>query len=175
LTHQDPPGMLDFDPDDVVAREVIEHTEATNERSAIRRIALQILYEIDSSGHRPGDVIGVQVIHNGLNDDAARILRQLVTGVLGNKKRLDIVIQQFASEWPLEQVAIIDRNILRMAVYEFAIQLRTPIKVAISEAVELAHLFGAEGTPRFVNGVLGSLASDRDTLQKLLKEHSKEA
>jgi N utilization substance protein B len=72
--------------------------------------------------------------------------------------RSDQLIHQHAPEWPLDQMAIIDHNILRMAIWEFAVGA-TPLKVAINEAVEMAKLFGADSAPRFVNGVLGALAS----------------
>ncbi|HEX7555889.1 MAG TPA: transcription antitermination protein NusB, partial [Leptolinea sp.] len=68
-------------------------------------------------------------------------------------------ISQHAPEWPLDQVAVIDRNIIRMAMWEFAVQQCTPVKVAINEAIELAKYYGSDSTPRFVNGVLGALAN----------------
>ena len=72
---------------------------------------------------------------------------------------LDRLIQKYAPEWPLDQMALIDRNILRMAIWEFAAERQTPLKVAINEAVELAKLYGSDSAPRFVNGVLGALAT----------------
>lgn len=86
------------------------------------------------------------------------LARRLVAGVLEHKQDLDKLIHRFAPEWPLEQIALIDRNILRIAIYEMTIDRTAPLKVAINEAVELAKAFGAESTPRFINGVLGSLA-----------------
>jgi len=76
--------------------------------------------------------------------------------VLANKAQLDEMIITYAPEWPIEQMAIIDRNILRIALFEFAIRQETPPKVAINEAVELAKLFGSDSSRRFVNGVLGT-------------------
>jgi len=84
----------------------------------------------------------------------------LVNGVLAHREELDNLIQRYAPEWPIEQMAPIDRNILRMALFEFSIDGRTPVKVAINEAVELAKLFGSDSASRFVNGVLGSLAGE---------------
>jgi N utilization substance protein B len=89
-----------------------------------------------------------------LNDFA----RQLVAGVISRSPKLDTLIQKYAPEWPLDQMAVIDRNILRIAIWEFAVDRQTPIKVAINEAVELAKLYGSDSAPRFVNGVLGALA-----------------
>jgi N utilization substance protein B len=68
------------------------------------------------------------------------------------------MIQQHAPEWPLDQMAIIDRNVLRIAIYEFAVAEMTPTRVAINEAIELAKLYGSDSSSRFVNGVLGALA-----------------
>ncbi len=82
---------------------------------------------------------------------------------------LDGLIAKHAPEWPLDQVATIDRNIIRISLWEFAVYQKTPIKVAINEAVELAKVFGSDSTPRFVNGVLGSLAAHLDEYPKLLK------
>ncbi len=82
---------------------------------------------------------------------------------------LDHFIAEHAPEWPLDQVAIVDRNILRIALWEFAVYGKTPIKVVINEAVELAKTYGSDSSPRFVNGVLGSLAARQNELQQALK------
>jgi N utilization substance protein B len=88
--------------------------------------------------------------------------------------QLDLFISEHAPEWPLDQVAIVDRNILRISLWEFAVSGITPIKVAINEAVELAKLYGSDSTPRFVNGVLGSLsirqAEIRQTFQDRISQ-----
>ena len=81
---------------------------------------------------------------------------------------LDKFISEHAPEWPLDQVSIIDRNIIRIALWEFAVYKETPIKVAINEAVELAKLYGSDSTPRFVNGVLGSLSERQNEIQQAL-------
>ena len=129
-----------------------------------------MLYELDTTHHQIGDVISGQIDQQSLSPKTARYLRQIVQGVVENRKRLDAVIQHFAPEWPLSQVAIIDRNILRMAVYEFTIQQQTPMRVAINEAVELAKLFGADGAARFVNGVLGALSDHPETTEAILND-----
>jgi N utilization substance protein B len=159
----------DFDPNEVELTEVIEpKEEASNERSAARRAALQVLYEVDAAHHPVNDVINSRLQEPPhLSKRAVRYLRLLVPGVMEHRERLDIIIRQYAPEWPLEQVAIVDRNILRMAIYELGVQVSTPVGVVIAEAVELAGLFGAEGTPRFVNGVLGALADNLETVRKL--------
>jgi N utilization substance protein B len=85
-------------------------------------------------------------------------------------RQLDDFIAQHAPEWPLDQVAVIDRNILRIALWEFAVEGCTPVKVAINEAIELAKIFGADSTPRFVNGVLGSLANRQQEIRQKFKK-----
>jgi N utilization substance protein B len=80
-------------------------------------------------------------------------------GVTNCRRELDTVISELAPEWPIDQIAAVDRNILRIAVYELIYDSDTPPKVAINEAVELAKRFGSDASPRFVNGVLGSLAA----------------
>ncbi|MCU0497163.1 MAG: transcription antitermination factor NusB [Anaerolineae bacterium] len=168
--------LRDFDieigPEDEVSREVIPHTEITNERSLSRRAALQALYEIDSAQHPVGIVL--QNVLNAqdptLSTSAVEYTHGLVVGVHEHAATLDEIIRQYASEFPLSQVAIVDRNILRIAIYEFALKRLTPVGVAIDEAVELAKLFGAEGAARFVNGVLGSLADDSATLTQIALE-----
>lgn len=148
--------------------EVVEHPDTTNPWTIIRRIALQVLYEVDSAGHPVGEVLDRHLANYDLKPKIAKYLRKLVSTVIEHRQQLDVVIQRSAPEWPLGQVAVVDRNILRIAVTEFAILTHTPLKVAIDEAVQLAKLFGADGAPRFVNGVLGTLASDPDVLRQAL-------
>jgi N utilization substance protein B len=88
---------------------------------------------------------------------ATEFLTTLTTGVLENIQRIDKIITEFAPTWPISQMAVTDRNLLRMAIYEMAMLGETPPKVAINEAVEVAKVFGSESSPRFVNGVLGSV------------------
>ena len=109
-------------------------------------------------------------LDDALPGELGEFARQIVFGVLPLTHELDSVIARYAPEWPFDQIAAIDRNILRMACWEFAVQGDTPLKVAINEAVELAKLFGSESAPRFVNGVLGSLADHRtEVSQRLLQ------
>jgi N utilization substance protein B len=93
----------------------------------------------------------------------------LVLGVHSYKSYLDFVVGELAPEWPIDQIAAVDRNVLRVAIFELLFEPQTPPKVAINEAVELAKLFGGESSPRFVNGVLGSLVSkDREKIRESL-------
>jgi len=126
-------------------------------RTRARGIALQALYEIDVANHPPGQVLEERLNDSGLEQSLVHFTSQIVQGILPIVQELDTIIARHAPEWPLDQVAAIDRNILRIALWEIAVSNQTPIKVAINEAVELGKVFGSESTPRFVNGVLGSL------------------
>lgn len=131
------------------------------ERRRARALALQALYEIDSVGHTPEEVL--ERYQGELSESAAEFLRQIVLGTLEASEQIDRMVADSAPEWPVEELAVIDRNILRLALWEFLIWGETPIKVAINEAVELAKRYGSDSAPRFVNGVLGSLANQRDS------------
>ncbi len=96
-------------------------------------------------------------------------VRHLIQGVIDYQEQMDRLITRYAPEWPLDQMAVIDRNILRMAIYEFLIGQETPVKVAINEAVELAKTYGSDSAPRFINGVLGTLADHAAELQNELQ------
>ena len=146
--------------DENVEVEVIEHPEATTERSAARRVTLQVLYELDCVAHPVAEAIAARLLEEQVPRKVEKYVRLLAEGVIANLPGLDTFIQRYASEFPLDQVAIIDRNILRMAVYELAAQENTAISVIIAEAMELASLYGAEGSLRFVNGVLGAIADE---------------
>jgi transcription antitermination protein NusB len=139
-------------------------------RTRARSIALQVLYETDiATHHLPGDVLKIRLEDTSLSDDLAEFARTIVFGVLPLKKDLDQLIAKYAPEWPLDQIAAIDRNILRIAFWEFAVSRETPVKVAINEAVELAKLYGSDSAPRFVNGVLGTLVEHENEIHQIIK------
>jgi N utilization substance protein B len=135
-------------------------------RTKARSLALQALYEIDISGHTPASAIDGRLEVEPLDDNLADFARQIVYGVTPIVQKLDDFIAQHAPEWPMDQVAIIDRNILRIALWEFGVAGCTPIKVAINEAIEMAKTYGSDSTPRFVNGVLGSLAARNEEIHQ---------
>jgi len=139
-------------------------------RTRARAIALQVLYETDiANNHLPGDVLKTRLEEMPLADDLAEFSRQIIFGVLPLTQDLDQLIAKYAPEWPLEQIAAIDRNILRIAFWEFAVSRETPVKVAINEAVELAKLYGSDSAPRFVNGVLGTLVEHEQEIHQIIK------
>lgn len=141
-------------------------------RTRARSTALQVLYEADLVGHPIGQILKERIEENELDDTLAEFARQIVTGVWPMIGQLDGFIAEHAPEWPLDQVAFIDRNILRIALWEFAVSGKTPIKVAINEAVELSKVYGSDSTPRFVNGVLGSLANRQNEIRQALQRRS---
>ena len=128
-------------------------------RHKARTVALQTLYEIDSSTHKAEEVLARLVQEKGLPPEAAEFAQCLIAGVLNNKQGIDNTIQRFAPAFPVKQLAIVDRNILRLAIFEILFDNEVPVKVAINEAVELAKSFGGNASQKFVNGVLGSLVS----------------
>ena len=132
-----------------------------HERRRARGLALQALYEVDSVGHSAEAVIARHLEENqSLGPDGVEFLRRCVLGTLQEAPRLDLWIGACAPEWPVEQLAVVDRNILRLALWEFRVARGTPGKVAINEAVELAKRYSSDSAPRFVNGVLGTLAGE---------------
>ena len=128
-------------------------------RRLARILALQTLFEVDSAKHPTELILAHRLEETALPAEGETFVRELVAGVAEHRQQLDELIQDIAADWPLEQMAIIDRNILRMAMYEITVGQQTPVKVAINEAVELAKLFGSESSQRFVNGVLGTLVA----------------
>ncbi|MCH8109167.1 MAG: transcription antitermination factor NusB [Chloroflexi bacterium] len=126
-------------------------------RRKIRMIALQVLYETSAVSHDPSVVLRRVAKEEALSSSSEVFARKLVQGVLANREEINKIITTLAPSWPIEQMALVDRNILSMAIYEIMLGGETPPKVAINEAVELAKVFGADSSPRFVNGVLGSV------------------
>lgn len=130
-------------------------------RRRARIAALQALFEIDSVGHEPQRVLTMRLQEENLPPEGESFCRELVLGVVEHWDYLDRVIQEIAPEWPVSQIATVDRNILRLAACEILYREDTPPKVAINEAVEIAKDFGSDSSGRFVNGVLGTLVTRR--------------
>ena len=128
-------------------------------RRQARAIALQALYELDLTGHTPEYAVGCRIKETPLPQAGISFAFELVEGVVDNVQQIDSLVGELAPEWPVDQIAAIDRNILRIAMFELLSDVGTPPKVAINEAVELAKMFGSDSSPRFVNGVLGTLVN----------------
>lgn len=134
-------------------------------RRRARIAALQALYELDCTSHEAEQALAHITAEERLPEKALAFSGELMGGVLRNKCELDALIRRFASAFPAEQMSVIDRNILRLAMFEILYQdsspERTPLKVAINEAIELAKEFGGESSSRLINGVLGALTTER--------------
>jgi transcription antitermination protein NusB len=135
-------------------------------RHRARIAALQALFEGDCAGHSAALVVEQRLEEAGLPEGGARFARELALGVMAQQRELDALIGRYAPEWPVEQIAIVDRNILRISIFEILMREDTPTKVAINEAVELAKQFGSDSSSRFVNGVLGSLVANEAVVVK---------
>ncbi|MBI2760280.1 MAG: transcription antitermination factor NusB [Chloroflexi bacterium] len=130
---------------------------ATGIRRRGRVLALQALYEADTSHHVVEEVLERMVAERP-EPRASEFARRLIEGIQANRTAIDEILAAAAPQWPVSDVARIDRNVLRIAIYEVRFDNETPIRAAVNEAIELAKLYGGESSPRFVNGVLGTVA-----------------
>ena len=122
-------------------------------------IALQSLFELDTVGHAPAECVARIAKEASAAKEIKAYALELVNGVIENRQRINEIIEETAPAWPLDQIAATDRNILRLAIYEIVIDNKVPMRAAINEAVELAKEYGGDNSPRFVNGVLGSVSA----------------
>lgn len=153
--------------EDIIEQDVSEDVEL-DDRTRARGIALQALYEMDMSDHLINSILKERFDAVKLDESLQNFVESIVLGVAPITKEIDEFISKYAPDWPIDQIAVIDRNIIRIAVWEFAISCRTPLRVAINESVELAKVFGSESSQRFVNGVLGSLADHQDEIKSIM-------
>ena len=128
-------------------------------RRKARATVLQALYVVDSTDHDVERVVNYLLAEGNMSEDNAVFTSELVNGVIQNKEKIDLTIKNFAPAWPMEQISKVDRNILRLAIFEILLDNKVPVKVAINEAVELAKTFGSDNSSKFVNGVLGSVCA----------------
>jgi N utilization substance protein B len=131
---------------------------ATSIRRLARVLALQTLFEVDTSGHTADEVLARHLEDNALTGDGATFAQALVTGVMEHVAELDAIIASAAPNWPMDQMAKVDKNVLRLAIQELLFDSEVPLKAAINEAVELGKRFGSDSSSRFINGVLGTVA-----------------
>ena len=128
-------------------------------RRIARGLALQSLYEMDVGGHEPRAALERLLDEEDASEGLSDFARTLLYGVLENREAIDRLIEELSPARPTEQIAPIDRNILRIAIREFLVDNLTPVSAAINEAVELAKMYGSDSSSKFVNGVLGSVSS----------------
>lgn len=157
-----PPELSDPTPDQepdgpATDRDAVHaQRRAAGGRRQARILALETLYETDVARHPPGEVFRRHESETTATPQNVEYARELLRGVLRHRQELDDIIQQRARQWPVAQMAAIDRNILRLALYECLYRSDTvPMKVAINEAIELAKTYGSDSSARFVNGVIG--------------------
>ena len=132
-------------------------------RHLSRTMAMQVLFAWDfrnGEGQRLPDIARFvrQEFAPELDDDL--FMRELITGVVKHWDKINALITRFAPQWPLEQITLVDRSVLRIGIYELKFSREVPTKVAINEAVEIGKTFGGESSGRFVNGVLGSVYTE---------------
>jgi N utilization substance protein B len=130
-------------------------------RRKARIAALQTLYELDCTKHKVEETSARLRAGETLTQEALSFSEELVEGVVQHKSELDALIKKFAPAFPIEQMSIIDRNILRLAISEILFSDKIPLKVTINEAIELAKGFGSDASPRLINGVLGAITAER--------------
>lgn len=128
-------------------------------RRRARTLVLQALYEIDVTRHDASEVLTRLLAEEQLQEENTRFINELVSGVIQNNEIIDEHIRKYAPNWPPEQLSAVDRNILRLAIFEILLDNRVTVKVAINEAVELAKMYGSDSSSRFINGVLGSVST----------------
>ena len=120
---------------------------------------MKVLFQLEGSDDDPEEVLLYHAAEGAATDDVTNFGRQLVRGVLDNRSRLDSILTETSEHWKLDQMAKVDRVILRIAIYEIAIDRKVPTKAAINESIELAKTFSGEESGRFVNGILGRVAA----------------
>jgi N utilization substance protein B len=133
-------------------------------RHQAREIALQSLYEYDTAQHDAEAVLQRHGEERNLDPRVVTYAQELLRGVHAHEAEIDALIEEAAPEWPLSQMARIDKNILRLAIYEILYNNAVPAKAAINEAVELAKQYGSDASSRFVNGVLGAIVNQSQGL-----------
>lgn len=139
-------------------------------RRRARALVLQTLYELDYTDHDALSALTARFEERPFPESGQTFARSLLMGVQTYRTYLDSVVGDLAPEWPIDQIAVVDRNVLRVAIYELLFEPQIPPKVAINEAVELAKMYGGESSPRFVNGVLGSLIlRDRQKIREAIE------
>lgn len=143
-------------------------------RHLARTIALQTLYEWDFNQQK-GDLAALvkrDIAEFAPEFEDQQFSEHLVKHVLDHLGKLDDFIRKYAPEWPLEQITVIDRNVLRIGIYELLLADDIPPKVAINEAIELAKTFGGPSSGKFINGVLGSIFKDLEQHKSTLSSHA---
>ncbi len=132
-----------------------------SKRYLARDVAMKMLYAVAAGGaETPADVMEQSELGAALSDKDSAFVERIVSGVLSHREEIDAVIGAHAKGWQLSRIARVDLSILRIAVYELLYEADIPVGASINEAVELAHTFGEEKSPQFINGILGAVAAE---------------
>src|SRR5258705_13695350 len=134
-------------------------SSSVGKRHQARELALKVLFQLEGSEDEAEEVLLYHAAEGAATEDVTNFARQLVGGVIANREKLDSILSETSEHWKLEQMAKVDRIILRIAIYEIAIDRKVPTKAAINESIELAKTFSGEESGRFVNGILGRVAA----------------
>lgn len=146
-------------------------------RHLARTLAMQTLFNWDFNDKRENvldDAVKGIFLNFAPDFDDKGFVSSLIGGVVNHIEKIDKYIIKYATEWPLEQITMVDRNILRIGIYELVFDDSIPAKVAINEAIEIAKTFGGASSGKFVNGVLGAIYKDLDVKKEEVKEEVKE-
>lgn len=131
-------------------------------RRTARELGLKVLFARDLGKVEPYTMLEQLAEEENSGDNAKNFSRYLIEGVILNQEQLDRTIKEYAIEWDLDRMAAVDRNIMRLALYEMFYSPDVPKAVAVNEAVELAKLYGSEDSARFINGILGKVIKERE-------------
>lgn len=134
----------------------------SSQRHQARVLAMQMMFEADFSQRPPDEILARRVSEEEISAPVTEYGSYLLRGAWAHREEYDRMIARAAPSWPLEQMARVDHNILRLAMYEMLHSDQVPIRAAINEAVELAKEFGSDASRRFINGVLGTIAAEHD-------------
>jgi N utilization substance protein B len=127
-------------------------------RRQARELALSILYQLEFRPEKPEEVLDVfWADHRGPPLEVGTYARELVEGTLTHREEIDTLITQYTEHWQFSRIALVERNILRLATYEFIFRKEVPEKVILNEAIEIAKQYGSEDSGRFVNGILDKI------------------
>ena len=135
------------------------HKHSSGKRHQARELALKVLFQLEGGEDDPEEALLYHASEGAATEEVTTFARQLVQGVIANRERLDGILAGASENWRLDQMAKVDRVILRIAIYEIAVDRKVPTKAAINESIELAKTFSGDDSGRFVNGILGRVAA----------------
>lgn len=136
-------------------------------RRSARAAALQTLYQIDLTKSNTEKALQFAIEENGLKESQQTFTKSLVYGVISNLSAINSIIDKVTLEWELERIAVVERNILRIALYEMCYTQEVPLQVAVNEAIELGKTFSTVESGKFINGILGKVIENIDQYRQI--------